>query len=294
MSDDKAAADPATTQSGAAQSPTAQSPTAQFGPVQFGPAHSLAAGEQVVLTDQRSRRYRFKLATGGEFHSHIGVVRHDDIIGQPEGSTITSGSGSAFVVLRPTLTDHVLKMPRGAQVIYPKDLAPMIWVADVSPHDRVFETGVGSGALSAALLRTGAHVTGHEIREDFAERALENLRTIVTDEALGRYDLVVRDAYEEVEGSAPYDAALLDIPEPWRVVPHLLEALRPGGRLVAYNPSVTQVIRLREVLGADAWVRAETFEVMHRSWHVEGQSVRPDHRMVAHTGFITHARRLAT
>lgn len=258
------------------------------------PTKPLTAGEQVVLTDQRNRRYRFKLTAAREFHSHLGVVAHDDIIGKAEGSTVTSSSGAAFVALRPTMTDHVLKMPRGAQVIYPKDLAPMVWVADIGPGDRVFESGVGSGALSAALLRTGAHVVGHEIREDFAQRALENLEGIVTAEALGRYELLVRDAYEQVVADALYDAALLDIPEPWRVVPHLLDALRPGGRLVAYNPSVTQVVRLREALCAPHWASAETFEVMHRSWHIDGRSVRPDHRMVAHTGFITHTRRLAS
>ncbi len=256
-------------------------------------AKLLTEGEQVVLTDKRNRRYRIQLVVGGEFHSHIGVVRHDDLIGQPEASAVVSSSGAPFVALRPTLTDHVLKMPRGAQVIYPKDLAPMVWAADVGPNDRVFETGVGSGALSAALLRTGAQVVGHEIREDFAQRALENLKTIVAPDVLARYELMVRDAYEEVVAEVPYDAALLDIPEPWRVVPHLLDALRSGGRLVVYNPSVTQVTRLRDALEASHWVRTETFEVLHRSWHIEGQSVRPDHRMVAHTGFITHARRLA-
>ncbi|WP_420609328.1 tRNA (adenine-N1)-methyltransferase [Candidatus Poriferisodalis sp.] len=276
----------------------------------------LQSGETVLMVDSRQRRYLVTLRSGGEFHTHAGVVPHNQIIGSPEGSEFRSASGARFVAVRPTLADHVLKMPRGAQVIYPKDLGAIWMLADVRAGMAVFETGVGSGALSATLLRCGAYVTGYELREDFAERAVQNVESIAGAEALDRYDVQLRDAYESVDlprsnpprsnpalgnagtGAAGglssserrYDRAVLDIPEPWRVAVHLPERLRRGGILVAYNPSVTQVQQLRRTLDDGPWALIETIEVMHRSWHVKGASVRPDHRMVAHTGFLTHAR----
>ncbi len=271
----------------------------------------LQSGETVLMVDSRQRRYLVTLRSGGEFHTHAGVVPHNQIIGSPEGSEFRSASGARFVAVRPTLADHVLKMPRGAQVIYPKDLGAIWMLADVRADMAVFETGVGSGALSATLLRCGAYVTGYELREDFAERAVQNVESIAGAEALDRYDVQLRDAYESVDlprsnpalGNAGtraagglssperrYDRAVLDIPEPWRVAVHLPERLRRGGILVAYNPSVTQVQQLRRTLDDGPWALIETIEVMHRSWHVKGASVRPDHRMVAHTGFLTHAR----
>ena len=277
------------------------------------------------MIDSRQRRYLVTLRCGGEFHTHAGVVPHDEIIGSSEGSQFRSGSGARFIAVRPTLADQVLKMPRGAQVIYPKDLGAIWMLADVQAGMTVFETGVGSGALSATLLRSGAFVTGYELRDDFAERARQNVESIAGAEALGRYDVQLRDAYEAVEpprsgalrdsgadggadadaGRSPdaqadagtrddaatqYDRAVLDIPEPWRVAVHLPGPLRLGGILVAYNPSVTQVQQLRRTLDAGPWGFVETVEVLHRTWHVQGASVRPDHRMVAHTGFLTHAR----
>lgn len=270
------------------------------------PAGELRSGETVLMIDSRQRRYLVALQHGGEFHTHAGVVPHDEIIGSGEGSQFRSGSGARFVAVRPTLADQVLKMPRGAQVIYPKDLGAIWMLADVQAGMSVFETGVGSGALSATLLRSGAVVTGYEIREDFAERAQANVAAAAGNEALGRYDVQLRDAYDAVDPprltagtatpaaasaqSACYDRAVLDIPEPWRVVGHLVSVLRRGGILVAYNPSVTQVQQLRRALDDGPWALIETIEVLHRSWHVKGASVRPDHRMVAHTGFLTHAR----
>ncbi len=270
------------------------------------PLGDLQAGETVLMVDSRQRRYLVELRRGGEFHTHAGVVFHDEIIGSGEGSQFRSSSDARFVALRPTLADHVLKMPRGAQVIYPKDLGAIWMLADVRAGMSVFETGVGSGALSATLLRSGAFVTGYELRNDFAERAQRNVAAVAGEAALNRYDVQLRDAYDSVDppriGAASsvstpgratnafYDRALLDIPEPWRVVGHLATALRRGGILVAYNPSVTQVQQLRRTLDEGPWSMAETIEVLHRSWHVKGASVRPDHRMVAHTGFVTHAR----
>ncbi len=253
----------------------------------------LAAGERIVMIDSRDRRYLVTLASGREFHTHAGVVPHDQIIGSCEGSEFRSESGARYIALRPTLSDHVLKMPRGAQVIYPKDLAAMLMHADITPGLRVFESGVGSGALSSTLLRAGAVVTGYEIRADFAQRARENVAALGSADDLSRYDVQERDAYESVEAEQPFDRALLDLPEPWQVVPHLLKALRTGGILVSYSPSIMQVSRFRRALDdTKAWTMIETLEVLHRTWHVQGESVRPDHRMVAHTGFITHARKV--
>jgi tRNA (adenine57-N1/adenine58-N1)-methyltransferase catalytic subunit len=214
------------------------------------------AGDRVLLIDHKKRRYLVTLKAGGEFHSHAGFVAHDELIGRTEGSTIRSTRNQAYLAIRPTLSDFVLKMPRGAQVIYPKDLGPILMLADLFPGARVLESGIGSGALSMAMLRAGADIVGYELREDFAERVV------------------------------------LDLPEPWRIVPHAEKALHPGGIFLAYTPSIVQVMQLREALDDSAFDLAETVEVLNRTWHVEGQAVRPDHRMVAHTGFLTHARLL--
>ncbi|MDP6283590.1 MAG: tRNA (adenine-N1)-methyltransferase [Acidimicrobiales bacterium] len=254
-----------------------------------GEGPELKAGERIVLIDNRQRRYLVELKAGGEFHSHAGVVPHDEIIGSPEGSEYRTASNARFVGLRPTLSDHVLKMPRGAQVIYPKDLGPILMLADVSPKQRVLESGVGSGALSTTLLRAGAYVTGYEIREDFAETAKSNVEKFLGPDAMGHYDVKIQDAYQP-HVDVGFDRAVLDLPEPWQVVPHLETSLRSGGILVAYNPSIIQVQNLRKRLSEGPWALTETVEVLNRTWHVEGNSVRPDHRMVAHTGFLTHAR----
>jgi len=251
----------------------------------------LAVGERVLLLDNKKRRYLLTLEVGGEFHSHAGFLKHDALIGAPEGTVVRSTMGASYRALRPTLADFVLKMPRGAQVIYPKDLGPLLMLADVFPGARVLESGVGSGALSMTLLRAGALVTGYEIREDFASRATKNVASFLGDEALGRYDVQLRDCYEGIDATG-YDRIVLDLPEPWQVVKHASEALRGGGIIVAYTPTIMQAVRFRETLGGDGFEMAETLEVMHRSWHIEGQSIRPDHRMVAHTGFLTHARLL--
>lgn len=250
-----------------------------------------AAGERALLRDARNRRYLVTLQAGGTFHTHRGIVAHDDLLGRPEGSAVRATSGSSYVAVRPTLADIVLKMPRGAQVIYPKDLAAMVMVADITEGTQVIEAGVGSGALSLALLRAGAQVTGYEQRPDFAERARSNVASF-SGHAAHRYLVHERDVYEGI-AERELDAVMLDLPEPWRVVSHAEAALAAGGILVSYLPSVTQVAQLRAALDTSRFAMAETFEVLQRSWHVAGPSVRPDHRMVAHTGFITHARLLA-
>jgi tRNA (adenine57-N1/adenine58-N1)-methyltransferase len=251
----------------------------------------LEAGERVLLIDPKDRRYLVTLAPGGEFHSHTGFVPHDELIGGTEGSTVRSTRGTTFLVLRPTLADFVLKMPRGAQVIYPKDLGPILFLADIFPGARVLESGIGSGALSMTLLRAGADVTGYELREDFANRALTNVTSFLGEGVLDRYHLEVRDTYDGI-GETDLDRVVLDLPEPWQVVKHAAGALRPGGILVAYTPSILQVTQLHEALAHASFTELTTTEVLHRTWHVEGQAVRPDHRMVAHTGFLTAARRV--
>ena len=253
---------------------------------------ALQAGERVLLLDTKGRRYLVTLAVGGEFHTQSGPVPHDQMIGADEGVVARSSRGARFTVVRPTLAEVVLKMPRGAQVIYPKDLGPLLVLADIFPGARVFESGLGSGALSMALLRAGADITGYELRDDFATRAKANVAGFLGEGALERYHVEIRDSYEGIEGSG-FDRVVLDLPEPWQVAPHARRALRPGGIFVAYLPTIVQVATLRAELERHGFGLASTVEVLQRSWHIEGQSVRPDHRMVAHTGFLTSARLLA-
>ncbi|MBA2279785.1 MAG: tRNA (adenine-N1)-methyltransferase [Acidimicrobiia bacterium] len=255
-------------------------------------ARLLEVGERVLLLDGKQRRYLVTLVEGGEFHSHAGFVAHADLIGQPEGVTVRSTKSARYTAVRPTLSDYVLKMPRGAQVIYPKDLGPILLLADVYPGARILESGVGSGACSAAMLRCGAEIVGYELREEFANRARNNVGGFLGAEALERYRVEIRDCYEGID-EADLDRIVLDLPEPWQVVPHAAKAMHAGGILVAYTPSITQAAQLRGALADAPFGFAETIEVLHRGWHIEGQAVRPDHRMVAHTGFLTSARLLS-
>ena len=251
----------------------------------------LSEGELVQLVDSKDRRYMVTLAAGNEFHSHKGAISHDEIIGKPEGRVTQLNGKATYLAIRPTLSEVILKMPRGAQVIYPKDLGPILMIADIFPGAKVFESGVGSGALSMTMLRAGAVITGYELREDFASRAKNNVIEVMGDDALERYDVQLRSSYDGIDETG-FDRAVLDLPEPWQVVPHLANALRKGGIIVAYTPSVTQVSRLTDSLRENGFVMTATTEFMQRGWHVEGQAVRPDHRMVGHTGFLTSARLL--
>jgi tRNA (adenine57-N1/adenine58-N1)-methyltransferase len=249
-----------------------------------------ADGDKALLLDSKKRRYLIDLAPDGEFHSHAGYVAHADIIGAREGVLVRSTKGSEYIVLRPTLEDFVVEMPRGAQVIYPKDLGPICLLADLGPGVRVFESGVGSGALSMTMLRYGAEIVGCELREDFANRARSNVRSFLGEAALDRYHVELGDAYDGIDAAhGSFDRVVLDLPEPWRVIPHAEGALRAGGILVAYTPSITQAAQVRETLRGK-WIAGRTIEVLHRGWHIDGQAVRPDHRMVAHTGFLSTAR----
>lgn len=250
---------------------------------------NLREGDLVLLLDSKQRQYLVTLQAGKEFHSHAGFISHEEIIGAGEGVTLRSTRGASYTVLRPTLSEFILKMPRGAQVIYPKDIGPILMLADIGPGMRVLESGVGSGALSMGMLRSGADIVGYELREDFAQRAVQNVERFLGPEVLERYRVELRDCYEGID-ERDADRVVLDLPEPWRVVPHAEKALRSGGLILAYTPSVTQVMQLRTALEESRFFAAATTEVLQRGWYVEGQAVRPDHRMVAHTGFLTVAR----
>ena len=256
--------------------------------VRSGP---LEADERVLLIDAKERRYLVTLKRGSAFHTHAGIVQHDDVIDAVEGSTIRSNTERSFLVLRPTLSDVVLKMPRGAQVIYPKDLGAILMQADVGPGMRVLEAGVGSGALSMTLLRAGCSIIAYEIREDFALQAIKNVHDMLGPDV--DYDVRIRDVTVGID-EVNLDRIILDMPEPWDVVTHAEASLRPGGIFLAYLPTINQTQKVRDVLHQHSFGLEETVEILRRTWHIDGRSVRPDHRMVAHTGFLTSARRLVS
>lgn len=256
-------------------------------------ARPLEVGELIMLIDRKQRRYLTTLVEGGEFHSHAGAVPHEDMIGQAEGQEFRTGKNAAYLVVRPTLADFILKMKRGAQVIYPKDLGPILMHADIFPGARVLESGLGSGALSMTMLRAGANITGYEVRQDFAEQATANVVEFLGEGVLDRYDVHVRSCYEPFD-HGDFDRIVLDLPEPWSVVPHAVHAMASGGIILAYTPSIIQATTFRSRLNEHGFGMAETIEVLNRGWHIEPEhnAVRPDHRMVAHTGFLTTARKL--
>ncbi|MGH8906469.1 MAG: tRNA (adenine-N1)-methyltransferase [Egibacteraceae bacterium] len=255
----------------------------------------LGDGERVLLLDRKQRRYLVTLRRGGEFHFHGGAVAHDDLLGRPEGSWVRSAKGALLLAVRPTAADWTLKAPRGAQVVYPKDQAMIVMLGDVAPGVTVVEAGAGSGALTCALLRAvgiQGRVVSFELRPDHAAVAERNV-ALRFGGPPANWELRIGDVAEQL-GSQRCDRVVLDLAEPWTVLKAATEALRPGGILVAYTPAVPQVMRLREALAVDSrWGLARTTETLVRDWHVDGLAVRPDHRMVAHTAFLTTARRLA-
>ena len=255
------------------------------------------AGERVLLIDPRDRRYLITLGTGKQFHSHQGSLEHDDLIGALEGSVVKTAGGASVTAFRPTMSDYVLKMKRGAQVVYPKDIGLILVYADVFPGATVIEAGTGSGSLTLALARAvgpEGRVVSYELREDHHERALDNVTTWF--ESLGgkpeNLELRIGDVFEGVPDLAA-DRMILDLPEPWNAVGPATDALRSGGILCCYLPTIPQVSRTVEAMRAGGFGFVSTFEGLVRTWNVDGQSVRPDHRMVAHTGFIITGRKLA-
>ena len=259
------------------------------------PSGPLRQGEPVLLIDRRRRRYLIHLRPAGTSDLRGGKVSHEALIGQEEGGTAVSTRGERFLVIRPTLSEFVLEMPRGAQVVYPKDLGAILIAADVFPGARVLEAGTGSGALTMALLRAvgpAGRVVSYEIREEFARIAEQNIRRFLSSADA----LVLRrqDVYEGIlPEDTPLDRIVLDLPEPWRVAEAAGRALVAGGILLCYLPTVPQVVRATEALqGTGMFSLIETIEILLRPWNIDSPSVRPAHRMVAHTGFLTTARRV--
>lgn len=251
-------------------------------------------GERVLLVDQRGRRYLVVLRPGETWHSHGGGLPHDLVIGSAEGTQVHSATGMAFRAFRPRMADFVLKMPRGAQVVYPKDVGAILVEADIFPGARVLEAGTGSGSLTLALCRAvgpEGRVVSYELRSEFRETAAQNVEMF-----LGKMppwlELRLGDVRDVAGGAERFDRVVLDLPEPWGVLAEVDTALEAGGVLCGYLPTTGQVQQLVAALEEAGYEHLETFEVLHRSWHVTARSVRPDHRMVAHTGFVTVARRL--
>ncbi|PPK71022.1 tRNA (adenine-N1)-methyltransferase [Actinokineospora auranticolor] len=251
------------------------------------------AGDRVQLTDPKGRHYTLVLTAGEKYHTHRGALAHDDIIGQPEGSIVSSVAGTAYLALRPLLSDYVLSMPRGAQVIYPKDAAQIVMQGDIFPGARVLEAGAGSGALTCSLLRavgpTGT-VTSYEIRDDHAEHAERNVREFYGEHP-ENWTLVVDDLANH---TGEVDRVILDMLAPWDVLPMVSTNLISGGVLVVYVATTTQLSRVTEALREQTcWTEPHAWETLIRPWHSVGLAVRPEHRMIAHTAFLITARRLA-
>jgi tRNA (adenine57-N1/adenine58-N1)-methyltransferase len=256
----------------------------------------LQPGDQVQLTDPKGRKHLITLATGQTFHTHRGSLAHDDLIGQPDGNVVKSSGGTPYVALRPLLADFTLAMGRGAAVIYPKDAAQIIAFADVYPGARVLEAGAGSGALSCWLLRAagaGGLVASYERRADFAEVARRNVETYFGGPHPA-WRLTVGDLADAAEGGGGFDRAVLDMLAPWEYAGTVARLLVPGGLVCCYVATTTQLSRIAEALrGQGSFDEPAAWESMVRGWHVDGLAVRPEHRMVGHTGFLVTARRLA-
>jgi len=256
-------------------------------------------GDKVQLSGPKGRIYTITLVEGGLFGTHRGDIRHDDIVGRPEGSVIVNQFGVEYLALRPLLTDFVMSMPRGAAIIYPKDSAQIIVEGDIFPGARVIEAGVGSGALSLYLLRaigpTG-RLDSFERREEFAEIAKANVITHTSRDP-ENWKIHIGDLQErlpEVVGASEADRVVLDMLAPWECIEQVAEALVPGGLVLGYVATVTQLSRFLEALRSSGhFAEPRAWESMVRGWHLEGLAVRPEHRMIGHTGFLVTARRIA-
>ncbi|HEU4423102.1 MAG TPA: tRNA (adenine-N1)-methyltransferase [Pilimelia sp.] len=251
-------------------------------------------GDRVQLTDPKGRMHTIVLAPGRSFHTHRGVLEHDDLIGLPDGSVVTSSGGTAYLALRPLLADYALSMPRGAQVIYPKDAAQIVAMGDVFPGARVLEAGAGSGALTCWLLRavgpTG-ELHSYEVREDFAAIARRNVEAFFGGPHPA-WRLHVGDVTQSTETG--FDRIVLDMLTPWEALELVQRALLPGGVFIGYVATTPQLSELVEALRArGGFTEPRAWESLVRDWHADGLAVRPDHRMIAHTAFLVSSRRLA-
>jgi tRNA (adenine57-N1/adenine58-N1)-methyltransferase len=263
------------------------------------PSGPFRLGDRVQLTGPKGRLHTITLREDGELHTHHGVLKHTQLIGQPDGSVVANSGGHEYLALRPLLRDFVMSMPRGAAIVYPKDAAQILAEADIFPGATVVEAGVGSGALSLWLLRAiGAtgRLVSFERRDDFAAVARANVETFIG-EVPPNWDVVVGDLAAELSeavAAASVDRVVLDMLAPWECIDAVADALTPGGVVVCYVATATQLSRVAEYIrGTGLFTEPDANETMVRGWHVEGLAVRPDHRMVAHTGFLIWARRLA-
>jgi tRNA (adenine57-N1/adenine58-N1)-methyltransferase catalytic subunit len=253
-----------------------------------------AVGDRVQLTDAKGRHYTMVLAPGAEFHTHRGAIAHDSVIGLPEGSVVKSANGDPFLVLRPLLVDYVMSMPRGAQVIYPKDAAQIVHEGDIFPGARVLEAGAGSGALTCSLLRavgpTG-QVVSYDLRDDHADHASRNVATFFG-ELPENWTLVIANVADYT--GPEVDRVVLDMLAPWEVLGAVADALVAGGVLIVYVATVTQLSRTVEAMREQqCWTEPRAWETMQRGWNVVGLAVRPQHNMRGHTAFLISARKLA-
>ena len=253
------------------------------------------AGDRVQLTDQKGKIYSITITPGKEWHTHKGWIVHDDLIGLPEGSVVSTSAGLKFTAFIPLLTDYVLSMPRGATIVYPKDAALIVGFADIFPGARVLEAGVGSGALTLSLLRAvgpSGSVHSVERREEFAANATANIENYFA----GRpenWSLAIGSVQEQ-KFDQEFDRVILDMLAPWECVEMAAKVLRPGGVFMAYVATTTQLSATAEALKDDGhFTEPESFESMVRGWHHEGLAVRPQQRMIGHTGFLIFARRMA-
>jgi tRNA (adenine57-N1/adenine58-N1)-methyltransferase len=260
-----------------------------------GRGAQLQEGDRVQLSDPKGRLHTIVLSAGKQFHTHRGAIEHDALIGAPEGSVVSSTSGTLYLALRPLLADFVLSMPRGAAVIYPKDSAQILSAADIYPGATVLEAGAGSGALTCALLRAvgpDGSVISYERREDHAVVARRNVAAFFGSEPAS-WSMRDGDIDEHPAGES-VDRVILDMLAPWQVLDTVSAALRPGGVLIGYVATTTQLSRLVEGLrAAGCFTEPVAWETIQRTWHVVGLAVRPDHRMIGHTAFLVSARRLA-
>ena len=256
-------------------------------------------GERVQLTDAKGRHYTMTLTPGSEFHTHRGAIAHDAVIGLQEGSVVKSSNGALFLVLRPLLVDYVMSMPRGPQVIYPKDAAQIVHEGDIFPGARVLEAGAGSGALTCSLLRAvgpDGQVISYEKRADHAEHARRNVTNFcgVHGRLPDNWQLIVGDVADSELPAGSVDRAVLDMLAPWEVLDAVSRLVIAGGVLVIYVATVTQLSRAVEALRAQqCWTEPRAWETLQRGWNVVGLAVRPQHSMRGHTAFLVSARRLA-
>jgi tRNA (adenine57-N1/adenine58-N1)-methyltransferase len=252
-------------------------------------------GDRVQLTDAKGKLYSITLTKGSEWHTHKGMLKHDDLVGIPEGSIVATNQDLKFQAFRPLLADYVLSMPRGATIVYPKDAAMILGVADIKPGIRVLEAGVGSGALSISLLRAiGEEGMLHsvEIREDFAEISEKNVSSYFGGKP-ANWNLAI-GALQDQTYEADFDRVVLDMLSPWECLDVASKALVPGGVFMAYVATTTQLSKIAEAIKESGnFTEPESSETIVRGWHHEGLAVRPQHRMIGHTGFLIFARRMA-